>query len=190
MGRLLFGLSLMLLITGCASISQEQCLAGNWQDLGYKDGRNGADITRVQNYAEVCTEHGVRLNADLYSVGYKQGIQTYCTEARGFRSGEDGSSFNKACLEFTEYKRAFSDGRVIYEIKSKYYELINEYKGLLDDYYALETKLEVEDTLSFKKRKKLQLKQKQITRELRGLRYDIRDYEKIHGFERIRLDGI
>ena len=190
MGRILLVLSVSLFITGCASISEEQCLAGNWQELGYKDGSSGASTTRVQKYAEVCTEHGVSVNQDLYLIGYKQGIESYCTDARGFRSGEGGSSFNEACLGFTEYEQAFSEGYVIYQIKSEYASLINEYNDRLDDFYVIEDKLKIDENLSDKERKRLHLKQERIKRELRGLRYDIRDFENTHGFSRTRLDGV
>lgn len=190
MGRLFFILSTALCLTACASISQEQCVAGNWQELGYKDGSNGANIDRVSKYADICTEHGVTLDTGLYSEGYTQGIETYCTDTRGYRAGEGGSSFNESCFGFTGYEQAYSEGRVVFEIESEYAHLLDEYDGLLKDYIAIEKTLKVDETLSDKDRKKLYLKQDRIKRELRGLRYDIRDFENVHGFPRIRLEGV
>lgn len=190
MGRLFLVLSASLCITACASISEEQCLSGNWQELGYKDGSNGTNIDRVDEYADVCSEHGVTVNANLYSTGYKQGIQTYCTDTQGFRAGENGSSFNKACSGFTGYEHAYSEGRVIYEIESEYAGLIKEYNDLLDDYISIEATLKADETFTEKERKNLRSKQDRIKRELRGLRYDIRDFESVHDLGRTPLEGI
>ena len=190
MGRLFLILSASFCITACASISEEQCLSENWQELGYKDGSSGINIDRVNKYTEVCSEHGVTVNANLYSAGYKQGIQTYCTDTRGFRAGEGGSRFNNACSGFTGYEHAYSEGRVIYEIESEYAYLIKEYNDLLDDYISIQATLKTDETFTDKERKKLRLKQDRIKRELLGLRYDIRDFENVHGFSRTRLEAV
>jgi len=33
--------------TGCASISEDECLSGNWSDIGYKDGVNGKSRRKI-----------------------------------------------------------------------------------------------------------------------------------------------
>ena len=48
--------------------------AGDWQELGFKDGSKGANIDRVHKYTNVCAEHGVSVQSSLYSKGYEQGL--------------------------------------------------------------------------------------------------------------------
>jgi len=188
MGRIFLIVSAAVMMTACASISEEQCLAGNWEELGYKDGSNGVSVDRVSKYANVCSEHGVSVDQHLYSQGYEQGIQNYCTDTRGFRVGEGGSSFNQACTGFTDYELAFADGRIIYEIEQEYAYLLDEYENLGEQFYQLDTELKVEG-ITDSERKDLRRKQDRIKHKLRGLRLDIRDFETAHGFARTRLDG-
>ena len=46
-------------LSGCASISEDQCLAGNWAERGYKDGAKGVSRGRLADYADTCAKYAV-----------------------------------------------------------------------------------------------------------------------------------
>ena len=48
-----------LALSGCASISEEQCVYGNWAERGYNDGLSGKSRKTLSDYAKTCGEYGV-----------------------------------------------------------------------------------------------------------------------------------
>ena len=55
------------LMTGCETISEEACLAGNWEDIGFRDGEQGRSRSRLVKIAETCGEVGQPGPERLYS---------------------------------------------------------------------------------------------------------------------------
>jgi hypothetical protein len=103
-----------LLITGCASLSPEQCQHADWRQIGYTDGVEGASAYRINDHAKACAEVGVKPNLDEYLRGREQGFQTYCRPGNAFALGRRGVSHNGAeCQEamkpafYGEYDRGY-----------------------------------------------------------------------------------
>ena len=51
-----------IVLSGCgggASVSQNQCAAGDWQTLGYRDGVRGYRSTELLAHQDACGKHGV-----------------------------------------------------------------------------------------------------------------------------------
>jgi len=112
---LAFGLS------GCASLSKERCLSNNWDDIGYRDGRQGYKPESLDAHTKSCAKHGVRPNRDQYTQGYKKGIATYCSTSNGRHVGERGGNYHYVCppeLE-PEFLESYRYGRELYETKKK-----------------------------------------------------------------------
>ena len=57
-----------LVLSACASISEEECLSADWYSLGVEDGSKGYPLSRIGNYRKDCAEVGVAPDAVLYSV--------------------------------------------------------------------------------------------------------------------------
>ncbi|MCF6275723.1 MAG: DUF2799 domain-containing protein [Robiginitomaculum sp.] len=89
------------LLPACASISESECQAGNWADLGYRDGVNGKTRDRLADYVQTCSEYGGGLASNIdrsaYLSSYETGLTHYCTYDKGFERGKDGSSYNAVC---------------------------------------------------------------------------------------------
>ena len=65
----------ILVLSGCAakpSVSEYQCMAGDWQSIGYRDGSQGLARSQVLKHAEACGEYGVV--PDLCTMGKIIGI--------------------------------------------------------------------------------------------------------------------
>jgi len=179
MGRLLFITGLAVVLTGCASISEDQCLAGNWEALGFKDGSNGYAASRISDYADVCSKYDVSVDTKLYLTSHEQGVQRYCTPQRGYDAGENGSSFNQVCSSFAGYEDGYSEGYIVYEIEQGHQALHSDYDAALADYEDVEFRLQ-DEALSADEHKRLKKKLKRLKRELNDLERELADYESSH----------
>ena len=86
-----------LIMTGCASMSEEECLSVNWTDKGYHDGRAGWPLSRKEDHRKACAEVAVALDDAQYQAGHTRGIVEYCTPANGLQTGLAGSSYRNSC---------------------------------------------------------------------------------------------
>ena len=53
-------------LVGCASISKDECVSGNWSDIGYQDGTKGKARGKLAEYAKTCAKYGAQPNRDAY----------------------------------------------------------------------------------------------------------------------------
>ncbi len=182
---ILIGMSLGL--SACASISEEDCQVGAWSEYGYKDGLKGRSSSRVEDYAQKCAKFGIVPDMDAYLTRYDQGIQRYCTYERGFERGRDGGSYNQACSGSlsVDYAPGYDEGRLIYEIREEYDNLIDDYEDSREALIEVERKL-IEDELSDDDRRRLEKKARRLEGRLVDLRVDIRAFERQHNFPRYR----
>ena len=110
----------VLWLSGCASMSQEQCLVGDWGGKGYQDGLNGQRESRLEDHAKACAKVGVTPNVPAYFSAREEGLRTYCTWENGFRAGRSGSTYYGVCTpaQEREFLPAYQDGRIIHEAES------------------------------------------------------------------------
>lgn len=122
-------------LTGCASISEDECISGNWSDIGYKDGVNGKSRGKLADYAKTCIKYGVEPNRDVYLTAFENGLVKYCTFEQGLKLGEDGSSYNQVCSGdlANGFSQGYDEGRVVYEINREHKRLISDYEETLED---------------------------------------------------------
>lgn len=168
-------------LSGCASISEDTCQAGNWEALGYKDGTRGVRRDKVASYADKCSKYGITLNTAEYLRGFNAGLPTYCTYERGYELGENGSSFNQVCSGplAADFAPGHDAGRAVYEVYQEHSSLIGSYQSRLDDIAGVETRLDTEDLLA-EDRKRLRKKLRRFEREADDIRIDIRAFERIN----------
>lgn len=88
--------ALAIAITGCASMTPEQCRHADWHQIGYTDGAQGLSGARIDDHAKACAEVGVRPNLDEYLRGRSQGLFSYCQPENGFAVGRRGEQENAA----------------------------------------------------------------------------------------------
>ena len=78
------------MLAGCATMSPEECLQANWEEVGYNDGAAGYPVSRSAEHREACAETGVSVDFELYRHGYALGLPYYCTRETGFESADHG----------------------------------------------------------------------------------------------------
>lgn len=99
-------------LTGCETMSAEECAAADWHALGYSDAaRSGA--SRFDDRAESCAEKGITADAMAYRSGFDDGMFEFCRPANGFAFARRGGQFHGTCpAELQEeFSYAYSDGQ-------------------------------------------------------------------------------
>lgn len=186
-------------LTGCASISEDECISGNWSDIGYKDGVNGKSRGKLADYAKTCIKYGVEPNRDVYLTAFENGLVKYCTFEQGLKLGENGSSYNQVCSGdlANGFSQGYDEGRVVYEINREHKRLISDYEETLEDLVDVRGRLagDIIDKdgegniipLSTSERKRLTKKQYRLEGELDDKRQDVRDFEYANDLPRHRF---
>ena len=110
-------------VTGCASdsVSESQCIAGDWQTVGYRDGANGYRSTQLLEHQNACVKHGVIPDRTAYMAGWTQGVREYCDANNGYDAGERGDGYNNLCPDDQRqaFLTAYHAGRQLYLARSE-----------------------------------------------------------------------
>lgn len=109
----------VLTLGSCATMSEDQCLAGAWGQQGYADGRSGQPASRLDDHTSACAKYGVIPDARSYYSAREDGLRDYCTPSRGFQAGREGSSYANVCppqLEM-DFLPAYRDGQMVYAVE-------------------------------------------------------------------------
>jgi len=175
-------------LAGCASISEGDCIAGSWSDIGYKDGVNGKARGKLADYAKTCAKYGVTPDRTAYLTAFDQGLVKYCTYEQGFELGENGRSFNQVCANDPQsgFAQGYDEGRVVYEIYAEHKRLIENYDDTLEALVEVRRRLN-EDEMPPEERKRLTKKQYRLEGELDNVRIDIRAHERVNNLPRHQL---
>lgn len=109
-----------LLLGSCATMSEDQCLAGAWGERGYADGSEGYPMSRLDDHAKACAEFGVTPNVTAYESARSDGLVGYCRRERGFREGREGDTYYGVCSpgQEAEFLPAYRDGQMVHEAES------------------------------------------------------------------------
>lgn len=111
-----------VLLSGCSSISKEECLQGDWYSLGVNDGKQGKLAAgSFSDYKKECAEHGVSPDFKTYQQGHQQGLVFYCDYAHGEAHGRSGADYNTACTGPLEanFRQGYQQGRQWYVAKKR-----------------------------------------------------------------------
>lgn len=114
----------------CATMSEQQCLAGDWSGQGFSDGAAGYAMSRLGEHAQACARHGVVPDDASYRAGWSDGVLRYCTVENGFRVGSQGGGYAGVCPAGVErdFLVAYEDGRVIHLADAA----VSEARGRID----------------------------------------------------------
>jgi len=177
-----------LSLSACKTVSEDTCMAGNWEAVGFKDGTNGKSAERLSKIAESCHKYGVSVDNLSYMTGYEAGLPKYCTFERGFERGESGSSYNEVCTGelAAEYGPGYEEGRVRYQIHSKHAQLVDRYEDITTDLYYVRENLRRDD-LTDKERNRLRYRARRLENSMDSARYDIRQFERKYGLSRASI---
>ena len=106
----------IVLLPGCATLSESQCAANDWHTVGHSDGASGQDSSRLLKHQNACMKHGVTPDREAYMAGWEEGVVRYCTPDNGFQQGQRGSGYRNVCPGDLEpgFHDAYLAGRELY----------------------------------------------------------------------------
>lgn len=178
-------LCLGISVTGCQTISEEACLSGSWEDIGFKDGEAGRSRSRLADISERCAKFNVTPDRDAYIRGLELGLQRYCGPNTGYEHGRDGQSPNAECEAggFDDYLDGFEEGAVVHQLERERDALVSQWTDRRDAYQNVTNRLE-SDELTAKERRRLEKKAARLANTMDDLRVDIRVLEQLNGLSR------
>jgi hypothetical protein len=110
----------LLALSGCASLSEDECRTADWESVGYIDGTRGYTRGRIEEHSEACSKIGIAPDTKLYEEGRLRGLEEFCTPRNGVRVGEQGRSYGGVCPLDLEpgFMRGYDIGRDLHDLKS------------------------------------------------------------------------
>lgn len=190
-----------LLLSGCgggASVSEHQCVAGDWQTLGYRDGANGVRSTALLAHQNACGEHGIVPDRHGYMLGWNEGVREFCEPNNGFAVGERGGAYHNVCpAEQREaFLAAFHQGRSLYQARrdlSRIDQAIVRTTGELEavkQEIVSSTAAQFSGTLLPAERLELLARTKSLAEEQARLEDELVDLEIAYADAEARLDAL
>lgn len=136
----LLGLLTIANLTGCSTFSKQQCLEMDWKAQGFSTANNGESLTEgIAYFNQECgREHSIRVDSQLFKLGYDQGLKEFCSPENAFASGNKGVVYKGTCAQYSEDKflskylagrAAFTERRVV-ELESKVDDLESQVSNL------------------------------------------------------------
>ncbi|NIV17784.1 MAG: DUF2799 domain-containing protein [Woeseiaceae bacterium] len=112
--------AVILGLSGCASMSANECALSDWSAIGYEDGSRGYSPDRFGQHRKACAKHGVAANFEDYQRGRTQGLREFCQPERAFSYGESGGRYNGVCPADLEgdFVAAYNSGYQLYTLRA------------------------------------------------------------------------
>ncbi|WP_144393767.1 DUF2799 domain-containing protein [Pleionea sediminis] len=132
----------MMLLSSCATLSEEECRIADWQTIGYEDGLRGLLTSRISQHREACADVGVKPDLQSYLAGHKRGLVQFCVPNKGFDLGRRGGRYNGVCSGPAEHEflRGYRSGQQIHQLVTK----INNLKRSMDQLHKEQHEFEDE----------------------------------------------
>lgn len=86
-----------VMLTGCAAMSEEECVYSDWAAVGYEDGADGRSSDRFGDYRRACADHSITPDFQAWQEGRERGLIEFCQPLRGFQVGESGGYYSGVC---------------------------------------------------------------------------------------------
>lgn len=110
----------LLGMSGCATMSADECAMSDWHTIGFEDGAQGYTADRLGNHRKACAKHGVAPDFEQYQAGRAQGLRQFCQPSRGFSLGANGGRYNGVCPSDLEmdFVDAYNSGHQLHSLRS------------------------------------------------------------------------
>ena len=124
----------LLILGGCATLNESECIQANWYDMGAEDALDGRTIDRHFDYAEDCSEYGVAVNAEAYRAGWNDHIEQFCTRENGWEWGISDRYYRGSCPHDLEprFFNAYQLGRAVHDAKYEVSRIRDELEDVND----------------------------------------------------------
>ena len=164
------------LLSGCATLSKEECMVGDWQAIGYNDGVAGYHSERLASHAKACAKASIAPDYQGWERGRQLGLKQYCTTSNAYNVGRRGRKLNNVCpiAMVNTLKNANQRGLDYYALERQ----IEEDNRLLDDYQNEFDKLENGEMLDFSNEKEARARLLHLSAKLRKVTHRINNTQR------------
>jgi hypothetical protein len=116
----IFAASLVIGLSGCASMNADECMSSDWFAIGHEDGSRGYTSDQFGSYRKACAKHGVSPDFSAYQSGRDQGLVEFCQPGRGFHYGANGGQYRGVCSVELEasFLDAYRTGHQLHTLRS------------------------------------------------------------------------
>ena len=88
----------VLLLSSCATLSEDQCEGGNWGGIGLRDGQEGRSAAFITEHAKAWADYGIAPDAVAWEAGRQAGLKAYCTPRNAWEEGARGIILKDVCV--------------------------------------------------------------------------------------------
>lgn len=139
--QLCLAMMLAVLLSGCATMSKEECKQVDWYLKGLDDATVGYPLDRVIEHGKACARVDIVPDMKAYRQGHNKGARLYCVPPKGYSEGRKGAAYNGICpIELEDkFLRAYKDGQELFNIEHKIDELesqISSNNSQIDNNYG------------------------------------------------------
>jgi hypothetical protein len=133
---MLMSLTSVLIMSGCATMSPDECRTADWYLIGELDARSGRTPAQFANRDRACREAGYPGDQQSWREGWDQGLTVFCTAPQGFRFGREGGRYERTCPATLEpgFLGGFDLGRQMFSLSERV-------SGLRAETQAVEAKI-------------------------------------------------
>lgn len=120
--RVFAALTLLSSLAGCATLSEDECRAANWEDIGIRDGANGRNEEYLIEHSTACAKVNVVPDRGAWLHGREKGLERYCVPQRMYSIGEYGGSYDAGtCRNFDQDRlaHAYERGRDVHRLSGE-----------------------------------------------------------------------
>jgi hypothetical protein len=121
----------LVLISGCATMSKEECQQADWYLKGVDDASIGYPLDRVVEHGKACARVHVVPDMKAYRSGHEKGARLFCVPPKGYIFGRAGGVYSGLCPADLEpaFLTAYHDGQELFTIEIKIKSLESELNG-------------------------------------------------------------
>lgn len=133
--NLCLGSGVVIVLSGCASMSVEQCKTANWYQIGEKEGASGSGSSLDRHY-KACQKAQIVPNQSQYEQGFAKGLSYYCTPRTVFDYALQG----RGNYEYCPIQQRASL-RPYYQTANQYYQAKKVFQETEDKWTSARQKL-------------------------------------------------
>ncbi|MEQ9465164.1 MAG: DUF2799 domain-containing protein [Haliea sp.] len=161
---------LLVLLGGCAAMSEQECLSTDWYERGVADGRAGHPSGRIDSYREACAGVEVRPDIALWQQGREAGLEEFCQLPLAVERGLNGYSYSRVCND-PNYDRLYHSARALGDVR-------DQIESIDAQFSAREQDLLYNKKLSDQQRQQLAIEIRNLDRQRDRARDDRGDAER------------
>ena len=137
-----------ILLTGCATYSQEDCELIRWDEQGYNDALKAYSSSELNEYVHDCSKY-VFVDVEAYNKGRAAGAEEYCTIDNGYDYGLAGHTLTDVCNGASgknNYMEGYSRGLTVYKANAQLLKIdskLSEIDQYINDKAAFSVRREI-----------------------------------------------